>query len=299
MHILITGGTGFIGRPLCASLVKQGHSLTILSRRPHLVAELCSTAVNAIASLEELSEQIHFDAMINLAGEGIADKRWSDKRKQQLLDSRIKTTGQLLKLISRMKQKPTLLISGSAIGFYGDRGDEFLNESSPASAAGDFAQQLCLEWEGVAREASDYGVHVCILRIGLVIGQGGGFLHRMLLPFQFGLGGRIGNGQQWMSWIHRNDLIRMIEMLLNSSHLTGVFNATAPIPVTNKEFTRIFAKVLKRPACIPVPAITLKIGMGEMALLLLGGQRVIAQRFLDHGFKFEFEHLQSALSDVL
>ena len=299
MNILITGGTGFIGRPLCESLTKQGHKLTMLSRRPHLVPKLCGETVIPIASLDELTPDMHFDAIINLAGEGIADKRWSYQRKLQLLDSRIKVTEQLVEFISTSQLKPALLISGSAIGFYGDQGDKELNETSPASALNDFAQTLCLEWERTALKASDSGMRVCLLRTGLVIGQDGGFLQRMLMPFKLGLGGRIGSGQQWMSWVHRNDLIRMIEVLLDSNKLTGVFNGTAPNPVRNNEFTQTLAKVLKKPAYFPIPALLLKVVMGEMSSLVLGGQRVIPQRFLDQGFQFEFEHLEAALREVI
>jgi uncharacterized protein (TIGR01777 family) len=299
MNILITGGTGFIGKPLCTSLVKHGHSLTVLSRRPELVPKLCGATVNAVDSLDALTAEMHFDAIINVAGEGIVDKRWSKQRKQQLLDSRIQTTNQLIAFISRARQKPSVLVSGSAIGFYGDQGDELLTENSQITTSDDFAHQLCVEWEQAARKASNEGVRVCLLRTGLVVGKGGGFLQRMLAPFKLRLGGRIGDGQQWMSWIHRNDLISMIDMLLNASDLNGIFNATTPNPVTNHEFTQTLAKVLRRPAVFPVPAIVLKLAMGEMASLLLGGQRVIPQRFLDHGYQFQFEHLESALSEVV
>lgn len=299
MNILITGGTGFIGKPLCASLLKHGHLLTVLSRRPELVLKLCGDTVNAVDSLGTLTAEMHFDAIINLAGEGIADKRWSKQRKQQLLDSRIQTTNQMIAFISRAKQKPSVLVSGSAIGFYGDKGDELLTENSHITTSDDFAHQLCVEWEQAALKATDDGVRVCLLRTGLVVGNDGGFLQRMLTPFKLGLGGRIGDGQQWMSGVHRNDLIGMIDMLLTASDLNGVFNATAPNPVTNHAFTQTLAKVLKRPAVLTVPAIVLKLAMGEMASLLLGGQRVIPRRFLDHGYQFQFEHLESALSEVV
>lgn len=299
MNILITGGTGFIGKPLCASLIKQGHSLTVLSRRSAHVPKLCGATVSAVSTLDSLTADTHFDAIINLAGEGIVDKRWSKQRKQQLLDSRIQTTNQLIDYISRAKQKPFVLINGSAIGFYGDTGDEVLTENSIASISNDFAHRLCVEWEQTAHKAADDGVRLCLLRTGLVVGKDGGFLQRMLTPFKLGLGGRIGHGQQWMSWIHRSDLIGMIEMLLDSSELAGIFNATAPNPVTNNEFSQTLARLLKRPALLPVPAIVLKVAMGEMSSLLLGGQRVIPKRFLDHGFQFQYGHLESALRETI
>lgn len=299
MNILITGGTGFIGKSLCHILIQQGHSLTVLSRRPALVPELCGVSVSALDSLESLTIDTQFDAIINLAGEPIVEKRWSKQRKQQLLDSRIQTTNQLIDWVSRANIKPSVLVSGSAIGIYGNSGNELLDEYSNISVYEDFAQQLCFEWEKAAQKATDFGVRVCLLRTGLVIGKGGGFLQRMLTPFKLGLGGQIGDGQQWMSWIHRNDLIEMIVVLLNSNELSGAFNGTAPNPVTNKEFTQTLAKVLKRPALLPVPAFVLKLMMGEMSSLILGGQRVIPKRFFDDEFKFQFEHLESALKEAI
>lgn len=298
MNILLTGGTGFIGRKLCHSLLKKGHELTVLSRRPEKVPYLCGEQVQTINDLEKLSAIEHFEVIINLAGEGIADARWSNKRKQTLLDSRIKITEQLNTFINKAKQKPSVLISGSAVGYYGNQGSKILTENSKAINDG-FAHQLCEQWEATAKKAENLGVRVCILRTGLVIGNDGGFLQKMLPAFKLGLGGKIGNGQQWMPWIHRTDLIQIIEKMMDSANMHGPYNASAPNPVTNQEFTCCLAKKLHRPAILPVPAPVLKLSMGEMADLLLGGQRVIPSRLQEINFQFQFNTLDEALDDVL
>lgn len=297
MKIFITGGTGFIGKALCRFLLDKGHELTVLSRKPKKVASLCGASVHAIANIDQLTASDSFDAIINLAGEGIADARWTAKRKQQLLDSRIKTTQQLIAYIDRADTKPSVLISGSAIGYYGDHGAALITEDSVPHE--EFAHQLCAQWEAVAQQAEDFMVRVCIIRTGLVIGDDGGFLKRMLPAFKLGLGGPMADGQQWMSWIHRSDLIAIIDKLLESTVLQGVFNATAPTPVTNAEFSQTLGKILKRPVFLSVPAWVLKILLGEMAELLIGGQRVLPARLKKAGFKFKFKTLAAALKDVL
>ncbi|MGR9099719.1 MAG: TIGR01777 family oxidoreductase [Gammaproteobacteria bacterium] len=297
MKILITGGTGFIGRALCKTLVRNGHDLTVLSRRPEKVAELCGESVKSIGSLDSLTSGDRFDAIINLAGEGIADARWTARRKQILRDSRIGITSRLVSYIETAEQKPGVLISGSAVGYYGDSGDAERFESS--GFRDDFGHRLCAEWEETARKAETFGVRVCIVRTGLVIGENGGFLKRMLPVFKSGLGGRIGDGRQWMSWIHRRDYIRIIELLLATPELHGIFNATAPNPVTNAEFSATLARVLHRPAIFPVPAFVLRTLLGEMSELLLGGQKVLPERLQKEKFEFEFADVEQALIDVL
>jgi uncharacterized protein len=297
MKILMTGGTGFIGKALCRKLLQNEHELTIFSRRPESVPQLCGHTTRPIGSLDDLTTKEHFDAIINLAGEGIADARWTPARKKQLLDSRIKTTQKLITYINRVSYKPEVLISGSAVGFYGNQEDHELNEYS--AAHDDFAHRLCAQWEAAAAAAEAHGIRVCILRTGLVIGDDGGFLKRMLPVFKLGMGGTLGNGKQWMPWIHRDDFIAIIELLLNAQQLKGVFNATAPNPVTNAEFTHCLANVLKRPAFLPVPAIVLKILLGEMAELLLGGQKALPHRLQQEHFSFKFTTLEQALKDVL
>lgn len=297
MKILITGGTGFIGKKLCHFLLDKKHELTVLSRNPEKVSVLCGETVKAISNIDQLTASDSFGAIINLAGEGIADARWTAARKQILLDSRVNTTKQLVKFIERADKKPEVFISGSAIGFYGNRGSLVLTEDSEPHE--EFSHELCSKWEAAAQEAEKMGVRVCIVRTGLVIGDDGGFLKRMLPPFKFGLGGRIGDGQQWMSWVHRTDYIAIIDKLLETTVLQGIFNGTAPEPVTNAEFSKTLGKVLNRPVFLPVPAFVLKILLGEMSELLLGGQRVIPKRLDDAGFKFTCRTLEQALNDVL
>jgi len=297
MKILITGGTGFIGKKLCHFLLDKNHQLTVLSRTPEKVSTLCGKSVQPVNKIVQLTSSDSFDAIINLAGEGIADARWSKNRKQQLLDSRINITKQLISYIEKADVKPKVLISASAIGYYGNRGSTLLTEESLPHE--EFSHHLCALWESAAFDAQKQGVRTCIIRTGLVIGDNGGFLKRMLLPFKLGLGGPMGNGNQWMSWIHRADLIAIIDKLLESDTLQGVFNASSPKPVTNNEFTKTLAQVLNRPAFIPIPAFVLKILLGEMSALLIGGQRVIPERLEKAGFEFTFKSLNHALSNVV
>ncbi|MCX7096632.1 MAG: TIGR01777 family oxidoreductase [Methylococcales bacterium] len=292
MKVLITGGTGFLGSALCRSLSALGHAVTVLSRHPETVE-----GVQAIASFAQLGASDSFDVIINLAGAPIVDARWTDARKQVIRDSRIALTQQLVASIAKMSVKPQLLISGSAIGYYGDHGDKPLTEQS--ESGNDFSAQLCQDWEAAALQVEQYGVRVCLIRTGLVIGAGGGFLQRMLLPFRIGLGGRLGDGQQWMSWIHIHDWLAIVLLMISDASLQGAYNATAPNPVTNNGFTKTLAKILKRPAILPVPAWLLKPLLGEMSALLLGSQRVLPECLLAQGFNFQYTDLETALQDVL
>jgi len=297
MDILITGGTGFIGTALCRELLGKGHRLCVLTRYPDRYRAPGEGQSRAVATLSELPDDEHFDAIINLVGEGIAERRWSKKRKAVLLASRLDTTQALLDFIARANHKPQCLINGSAVGFYGHQGNAEVDESTAPHS--DFGHHLCVRWEQLAEQAQTWSVRVCVIRIGLVVGPDGGFLKRLLLPFKLGLGGRLGNGRQWISWVHRQDLIRLIIWLLDNDNCHGVYNGTAPKPVTNRELTRTLAACLKRPAPFPVPAILLKLLLGEMASLLLNGQRVKPKRALAQGFTFQFSELQDALKDVL
>jgi uncharacterized protein (TIGR01777 family) len=297
MRILITGGTGLIGRQLCTALLAQGHELTVLSRRPETVASKCGENVRAMASLDAWTPELAFDAVINLAGEPIVDAYWSDKRKQVLLDSRVALTQMLVQHIASAQQKPTVLLSGSAVGYYGNGGDTVLDE---AMAAGhDFPAELCAAWESAARAAEQSGVRVCLLRTGLVLSKRGGLLGRMLLPFKLALGARLGDGKQWMSWVHINDYVAMVLQMLNDASLNGVFNMTAPAPVTNAEFTQTLAQTLHRPALFIAPSFALKLALGERACLLLEGQRVLPKRLESSGFQFSHPQLEGALQELL
>jgi uncharacterized protein (TIGR01777 family) len=297
VRILITGGTGLIGRRLCKVLLAEGHELTVLSRNPDSVPEKCGARVHAMAGLEKWQPNQTFEAVINLAGEPIVDVRWTAERKQALWDSRVTLTEELVRRISAARQKPRVLLSGSAVGYYGNGGDADLDES--AGAGDDFAAQLCLAWELAARGAESSGVRVCLLRTGLVLSRQGGLLGRMLLPFKLGLGACLGNGKQWMSWVHIDDYAVMLLGLLNNAQASGPYNMTAPQPVTNAEFTATLAKVLHRPAPFFVPAMLLRLGMGERARLLLEGQNVLPKKMDKTGFRFAFKILADALHDLL
>jgi uncharacterized protein (TIGR01777 family) len=297
VHILITGGTGLIGRQLCKVLLAQGHELTVLSRIPGSVSAKCGAKVHAMASLEQWRPDQTFEAIINLAGEPIVDSRWTAKRKQALWDSRITLTEELVRRIASARHKPGVLLSGSAVGYYGNRGNAELDES--AAPCDDFAARLCKAWEVTARGAEKEGVRVCLLRTGLVLSQQGGLLGRMLLPFKLGMGARLGDGKQWMSWVHIDDYIAMLLSLLNDVLASGPYNMTAPKPVTNAEFTSTLAGALHRPALFTLPATILRLGMGERACLLLEGQKVLPKRMDEAGFQFAFANLADAIHDLL
>ncbi len=297
MKILITGGTGFIGNALTKSLTTQGYEVTVLSRNADSVEKICGSGVRALDNLSQLNPEDAYQVIINLAGAPIFDARWSDARKQVIRESRISLTKQLVECMAIMTVKPELLISGSAIGYYGDQGDAVLTEQS--TTRNDFSQQLCADWENEAKKAEQFGVRVCLIRTGLVLDEGGGLLQRMLLPFRLGLGGRLGDGQQWMSWIHRQDWIAIARMMITHSSMQGAYNATAPNPVTNSEFTQVLAQCLKRPTLLPLPAWLLKLLLGEMSALVLGSQRVLPERLLAQDFKFHYPDLASALKEIL
>lgn len=297
MKILITGGTGLIGRRLCPALLAKGHELTVLSRKPETVKLKCGEAVQAMATLDEWLPDTVFDAVINLAGEPIVDARWTDERKQRLWHSRINLTETLIQRIANATHKPAVLLSGSATGFYGDSGDTILDEAQRTGT--DFGAQLCSAWENVAETASTFGVRVCLLRTGLVLDLAGGLLGRMLLPFKLGLAARLGDGRQWMSWIHVDDYVAMVLLLLENSQAAGAYNMTAPEPVTNAEFTKTLARALHRPALFVAPACVLKLMLGEMSALLLGGQRALPTKVQALGYSFIYTTLEDALHAIV
>lgn len=297
MEILITGGTGLIGQQLCPSLIAQGHVVTVLSRTPAAVAKKCGVQVRPLGSLEEWTDAVHFDAVINLAGAPIVDATWSPARKQLLRDSRIALTQALVARIGTVQRKPAVLLSGSAIGYYGTHGDVPFSESTAPGS--DFAAQLCVDWEAAAQLAENFGVRVCQLRTGLVLSARGGMLQRMLLPFRLGVGARLGDGKQSMSWVHIDDHVAMMMHLLGDASCRGAYNLTAPHAVSNREFTHTLAEVLQRPAWFVAPAGILRLAMGERADLLLAGQCVVPQRMTDAGFVFRYPELRTALENLL
>jgi len=294
MHFLITGGSGFIGRGLCPKLLAGGHQVSVLTRN---VARSRARVDARAALIGDPGAARDVDAVVNLAGENLADGRWTARRKQAFFDSRIGTTQRLLAWMATQARKPRVLVSGSAIGWYGPRGDEELREdSSPGS---DFAAGLCRAWEDEAVKAEALGVRVCRIRTGIVLAREGGALAKMLLPFRLGLGGPLGDGRQWMSWIARDDLVALIIWLVQNERASGAYNATAPHPVVNAEFARILGRTLHRPAFMPTPAFALKSLFGEMAGLLLTGQRVVPAKALAEGFAFTQPELAGALATIL
>lgn len=296
MNILLTGGTGLIGRALCKRWSAEGHQLWVWSRTPEQVARLCGAGVQGVGRLEQL-DAVVLDAVVNLAGAPIADRPWTKSRKALLWDSRVTLTDQLVTWLGTRAQRPAVLVSGSAVGWYGDGGEHRLTEADqPVSA--DFASQLCSAWEERAMEATALGMRVVLIRTGLVLAPDGGFLKRLLPLFKLGLGGRLGDGRQWMPWVHIDDQIGLIDFLLRQPGASGSYNACAPEPVRNADFTRRLGQCLHRPAVLPVPAMVLK-PFGELSGLLLGGQHVLPQRLLDEGFRFRFRELDRALADLL
>lgn len=296
MHVLMTGGTGFVGRRLAERLAAAGHTLSVVSRDPEAAARVLPSAT-AIRSRMLDFRDAGVEAIVNLAGEPIADKRWSAAQKRRLVDSRVAITRELVTLCRSADTPPRVMVSGSAMGYYGAQGERVVDEDTPPHD--EFAHRLCAEWEAVAREAESTGVRVALLRTGLVLDAGGGTLAKMLPPFRLGLGGRFGDGRQFMPWIHREDHVRSIEFLLGRDDLSGPFNASAPHPVTNAEFTRTLASRLHRPALLPVPGRLLELALGEMARLLLTGADMRPRRLLDAGFRFDYETLDAALAAIL
>lgn len=266
-----------------------GHELTILTRRSAMVSKKCK----AILSLHEWQPEIIYDAVINLAGEPIVDKSWTEKRKKCLWDSRVLLTQELVKHIETANQKPKVLISGSAIGYYGNTGDVIVDETT--SVGSDFGAELCSAWENEALKAN---IRTCILRTGLVLDSSGGIFKKMLSSFKLGLGGCIGDGKQWMSWIHIDDYVAILIKLLDNAKAQGTYNMTAPEPVTNWQFTKTLATKLSRPAFFNIPAWFLKLILGERAELVLGGQRVSSVKIKELDYQFVYPNLENAIQSL-
>ena len=295
MKILITGGTGLIGSALIQHLLHVRHSCSfiVLTRQ-----SLPSTSrVHYVNHLHDIASDTKIDAVVNLAGEPIADKKWNQQRKLNLADSRIKFTACLVEWLAERTYAPEVLISGSAVGWYGDQKDTVVSEATDARV--EYTHYLCQAWEQAALAAQKLSTRVCLLRTGLVLAPKGGFLEKMLPPFRFGLGGRLGDGSQYMPWIHLDDIVAMIHFLIEHKECEGAFNATAPQPVRNIDFTRALARALGRPAIFPVPAWLLRMIFGEMSRLLLTGQNAIPEKFLQAGFTFFHNNLDAALKSVL
>jgi uncharacterized protein (TIGR01777 family) len=297
MKILITGATGLIGSALC-KLLADKHELIALTRN---INKAKNTLPNSIIALDNLKD-VNFDdldAVINLAGEPIADKRWSAQQKQKIFQSRLAITEQIVNKINTSDTPPKVFISGSAIGFYGRQPAENVITESYSSTYPEFSHQLCKQWEELALQAHSPDVRVCLLRTGIVLSKQGGALDKMLPPFKLGMGGRMASGKQMMSWIHIDDMVNAIVFLLEDEKAHGAFNLTAPEPVSNTNFTQTLAKTLNRPALFPMPEFVLKLLFGEMSDLLIYGQNVIPEKLEQQGFKFKFKTLDTALNEIL
>ncbi|MDC8784395.1 TIGR01777 family oxidoreductase [Roseateles koreensis] len=297
MRILMTGGTGLIGRALCELWTSHGHELLVLSRHPERVAGRCFGA-RGLSMLQELDDIGPVDAVVNLAGAPIADKPWSASRRDLLWQSRIDSTRRLVQWIAQQPRRPALLLSASAVGWYGNAGERVLNEaSSPGSV--DFGTQLCEAWELEALQATTSGTRVVRLRIAPVLAPGAGLLARLRTPYRLGLGGRMGNGRQWMPWIHQQDLIRMVDWLLQNPSCEGVYNACAPEPVRQATFAKALAHAWHRPALLSTPAWVLRAALGEMSVLLLSSQCLRPHRAMNAGFSFDYPAIDLAVTNLI
>jgi uncharacterized protein (TIGR01777 family) len=296
-HIGLTGGSGLIGSALVASLTQNGYRVTRLVRRAPEGGEISWSPSEGILDPHQLESM---DAIVHLGGENVA-ARWTQQRKLKIRESRISGTRLISQTLARLSTGPKLLISASAIGIYGNRGDEILTDSSsPASSGRDFLASVTLDWERAADPARQAGIRVVHPRFGIVLSPAGGALKKMVLPFRLGLGGRLGNGSQWMSWIAIDDVVGAIQHVLETPHITGALNVTAPEPVTNRDFTASLGRVLSRPTPFVVPAVALRLALGEMAQgTVLASARVIPTRLLDSGYHFRHPSLEPALRDVL
>lgn len=299
MKILITGATGLIGRAVSQLLVNEGHQIVALSRRPQAAAMLSGvSALRWEAETEAPPAQAWdgVDAVIHLAGEPVA-ARWTDEQKRRIRDSRVKGARNLVAGMREASLAPKVLVSGSAVGFYGDRGDEILNESSPPGSG--FLSEVCLEWEAEVARARELGVRVALVRTGVALSPSGGALEKMLTPFKLGLGGRLGGGQQWFPWIHIDDIVGIFRHALITPAIDGPINGAAPGIVTNEEFTRELAAAVNRPVFFPIPEFALRVLMGEMAEVALASQRAFPQVALDTGYRFKYANLRPALESLL
>lgn len=306
MIIVVAGGTGFLGGALQHAFEADGHRVRVLTRRTPTSPEHVQWRPDGTPGPWH-SVLADADVIVNLAGEGIADRRWTRARKDALRSSRVLPTRSLVRALADVPPRQRLLISGSAIGYYGARGDEPVTEDDPPGS--DFLAELCVAWEGEAAVAASPLTDVALVRTGLVLHPEGGAMKAMLLPFRVGMGGRLGSGQQYWSWIHRNDWVRLITWLASSrwpaesaggsDHRVAAYNATAPHPVTNAEFTRVLGRALHRPALLPAPAFGLRVILGELADSLTTGARVMSARAVREGFSFRFTQLEDALIDLL
>ncbi|MEN6480717.1 MAG: TIGR01777 family oxidoreductase [Anaerolineaceae bacterium] len=300
MKYIITGGSGLIGRKLCELLVREGHIVYVLSRSPDTIAMPQGVTVikwdaKTGRGWGGLVENV--DAIVNLAGENIGSGRWSAKKKEKILRSRLNASEAILDALKMSEKKPRLLIQASAVGYYGTNLEKAFTEKDVAG--NDYLSQLALEWEQSTQPVEEFGVSRIVIRTGVVLSPRGGVLKQMVLPFKLFVGGSLGSGKQWISWIHEEDEVRAIYFLLQSENISGTFNLTSPNPVTNAEFERALAKTIHKPYWFPVPGFMIKALFGEMSMLVVDGQKVMPEALLKRGFAFKYLELESALSDIL
>lgn len=299
VKVVVSGSSGLVGTALIDSLRPAGHTISRLVRSGSATPDATSKMIRwepptgsiDLAALEGA------DAVVHLAGAPIAGGRWTATRKEELRRSRVDATRHLVTGLARLKEKPHVFVSASAIGYYGERGDEVLTETSPPGA--DFLAQLCRDWEAEAGKAEREGIRTVMLRFGIILAPHGGALQQMLRPFRLGVGGRLGSGQQWMSWITLEDVVALIRYTIESNSLRGPVNTVSPDPVTNTQFTSALATVLRRPALFPVPRFALKLALGEMASALLASQRVLPKKLEGLGYTFRHPELKEALGSLL
>ena len=302
-RVIISGATGFIGNALCRELIGGGYEVVGLSRNPEMGKALLPGQVKVV-KWDTKSSQGWADyadgayAIVNLAGENIASGGWTRERKKRILQSRLDAGEAVVEAVEKAKHKPAVIIQASGIGYYGDSGDEILDEtSSPGSG---FLVEVAKQWEKTTKKVESFGVRQVIIRTGVVLGENGGFLSRVVLPYRFFVGGHMGNGKQWIPWIHVEDEVRAIRFLIEKKDLQGVFNLSSPHPLTSRDFSRTLGKVMKKPSWLPVPGFVLRLFFGEMASeLILAGQRALPKRLQKSGFKFQYPDLESALSQIL
>ena len=292
MHIFITGGRGFVGSALTKFFLKKKYKITILSRDSSDLSD-----VRIINSTEEISPDEIIDVIINLAGASIS-KRWSESYKKQLVKSRLDITRNVVSLIKSLKTKPELFISASAIGYYGSQNNEYIDEDS--TYIDDFTHELCDLWEKEAAKAEKFGVRTCITRLGVVLGKNGGALKEMLPAFKLAIGGKVGSGKQFFSWVHIDDVVDVFNFLIQDKSQTGKYNLISPNPITNYDFTKELGKTLCRPTIFPLPALVVKMIFGEMGeKLLLNGAAIYPKKLLDSGYSFKFKTIALTLKDIL
>lgn len=296
MRIVIAGGSGFIGETLVRRLLARGDDVAVLSRNPAKVQAGRGVAWDGKTQGSWSQEVANADVIVNLAGENVGEARWTDERKRRLVASRLDATGAIVQALRDAPARNRTLVNASAVGYYGLRGDETLDESG--TRGGGFLAELVEKWEAAAREAESLA-RLVILRFGVALAPGGGALKKMMLPFQVGVGGPVGSGEQWMSWIDRDDAVRIVEWAIDDANVRGTYNATSPEPVRNRDFTRALGRAMHRPAFMPAPAFVLRIAFGQMAEeVLLGGQRVVPRRAEREGFRFEIPTLDASLAKI-